>query len=280
MSTDFREARISLGLRLRELRTEGGLTGRALAGRLGWPQSKISKLENGRQTPTPEDLRAWAEATGSPEAAAELAGRLRGLETQYRSWRRQLSGGYRAVQDTHRLEGSRTRDRRSLDPSLIPGLLQTPAYAHAVLRRFAAIHSAPDDVTAAVRARLQRQEVLSDRTRSFHFLLWEGALRSRPCPPEALREQLDHICQFLASAHVRLGVVPFGAELELPPLSGFSLHDDRLVITEAWHAEMWLDDPADVRLYRRVWDACHRTAVHGAEAHRLIIRARRALLPE
>uniref|UniRef100_UPI0012FF3C47 helix-turn-helix domain-containing protein n=1 Tax=Streptomyces exfoliatus TaxID=1905 RepID=UPI0012FF3C47 len=60
MSTDFQQARVSLGARLRELRAEGGLTGRELAGRLAWGQSKVSKLENGKQTPAVADLTAWA----------------------------------------------------------------------------------------------------------------------------------------------------------------------------------------------------------------------------
>ncbi|MER7035646.1 helix-turn-helix domain-containing protein, partial [Streptomyces albidoflavus] len=111
MSTDFQQARVSLGARLRELRAEGGLTGRELAGRLAWGQSKVSKLENGKQTPTVADLTAWAEGTGNPGATGELIGRLRGLETQYRSWRRQLAGGYRAVQDAHRAQAQRTRFR-------------------------------------------------------------------------------------------------------------------------------------------------------------------------
>jgi hypothetical protein len=62
VSTDYQKAREDLGQRLRELRIEspqGRLTGTTLAQQLGWPQSKISKLENGRQTPTAEDLHAF-----------------------------------------------------------------------------------------------------------------------------------------------------------------------------------------------------------------------------
>src|SRR5690348_2080173 len=99
VSTDFQQARNSLGARLHELRTEAGLTGRQLAQRLGWPQSKISKLENGKQTPAAAELTAWADAVGKPDVAAELTGRLRGLETRYRSWKRQLAAGHRVRQE-------------------------------------------------------------------------------------------------------------------------------------------------------------------------------------
>ncbi|AWL37726.1 MULTISPECIES: helix-turn-helix domain-containing protein [Streptomyces] len=279
MSTDFQQARVSLGARLRELRAEGGLTGRELAGRLAWGQSKVSKLENGKQTPTVADLTAWAEGTGNPGATGELVGRLRGLETQYRSWRRQLAGGYRAVQDAHRAQAQKTRSRRSFDPSLIPGLLQTADYARSVLTRYSTIHTAPRDIEAAVRARMGRQDILMDQTRSFHFLVWEGALRARPCRPAVLSAQLDRIVGRLGPGNVRVGIVPFEADMNLPAGVGFSVHDDSLVITETWHAEMWLDGSEDVALHVRAWEALERNALYGAGAHRALMRAKQTVIP-
>ncbi|WP_329488451.1 helix-turn-helix transcriptional regulator [Kitasatospora sp. NBC_01246] len=278
MSTDYQQARLALGARMRELRTESGLSGRALAARLGWAQSKVSKLENGRQSPTRADVTAWAEAVGRPDAVAELVGRLRTVETQYRSWRRQLAGGMRPVQEAHAAQGKRTSDRRSFDPTLIPGLLQTAEYARAVLTRYTRVHPSIRDVEAAVEARMERQKVLGDRLRSFHFLVWEGALVSRLCSPAVLVDQLESLAARLACGNVRLGIVPFDADLRVPAGVGFSIHDGALVITESWHAEMWLDDPADLALHVRAWEALAESAVYGPSAHRVIARARRSLL--
>ncbi|MFB9574525.1 helix-turn-helix domain-containing protein [Streptomyces yanii] len=94
MSSDYQQARAALGARLRELRASRPgrpLTGSELAASLGWTQSKISKLENGRQTATPEDLRLWAVATGHLDTYDELHARLQGFESHVRSWRRQLA---------------------------------------------------------------------------------------------------------------------------------------------------------------------------------------------
>ncbi|MFE9412591.1 helix-turn-helix domain-containing protein [Streptomyces sp. NPDC006704] len=99
MTTDFQQAGVALGARLRELRPERGCTGRELASELGWPQSKVSKLETGRQTATADGLQTWALGTGRPEAAEELTARLRTLESRSRSWRRQLTAGHKPVQD-------------------------------------------------------------------------------------------------------------------------------------------------------------------------------------
>jgi transcriptional regulator with XRE-family HTH domain len=62
VSTDFQTDREALGARPRELRTEAGLDGKDLAARLGWQTSKVSRLQNGKQTPPRNDLTAWARA--------------------------------------------------------------------------------------------------------------------------------------------------------------------------------------------------------------------------
>src|SRR5690606_5866320 len=100
-ATDHQSGREALGARLRELRSEAGLQGKELADQLGWQRSKVSRLENGKQTATAADLRAWAQALGVPAESADLLSRLRGLESRQRSWRRQLATGHRAVQDRY-----------------------------------------------------------------------------------------------------------------------------------------------------------------------------------
>jgi transcriptional regulator with XRE-family HTH domain len=92
------DARIALGMRLRELRRQAGLSGRDLAESLSWPASKVSKLENGRQSPTDDDIRVWADATGSDEADTLLAS-LHTLAVQNVEWQRQLRGGLKSHQN-------------------------------------------------------------------------------------------------------------------------------------------------------------------------------------
>lgn len=76
--TSVHEARDALGKRLRALRTAAGLSGRTLAESLSWPPSKVSKLENGKQTPTDDDIREW---TGATDSEAEAEALLASLHT-------------------------------------------------------------------------------------------------------------------------------------------------------------------------------------------------------
>ncbi|MFJ8466605.1 helix-turn-helix domain-containing protein [Streptomyces swartbergensis] len=280
MSTDYQKAREDLGRRLRELRVEsphGRITGTYLAEQLGWPQSKISKLENGRQTPTAEDLRAWADATGHPEVFQELHGRLKGFESHIRSWRRQLTAGHRPVQETWNtlVDGSSTLT--VWENNAVNGMLQTADYARHIFEEYAALQNSPRDTEDAVRARMRRQEWLYRPGKRLHLLMWEGALRAQVCPPAILAAQLDRLLGVVGMDTVRLGIVPLDAALPLPPANPFWIFDDRLVVVEDWHAELWLDDVHTIALYSRVWEAFDEAAVYGTAAQRVISRARQAV---
>ncbi|WP_215455063.1 helix-turn-helix transcriptional regulator [Streptomyces sp. ATCC 21386] len=280
MSTDYQKAREALGIRLRELRLSalgGRLTGTELADRCGWHKSKVSKLENGRTTPTPDCLRRWAEATGRPEAYDELLGRLRGFESHIRSWRRQLASGHTAVQDTHLSAHADASVFRGWESSMIFGILQTPDYAQSIFTRYAELQRSPRDTEQAVRSRMKRQEALYDSSKCFHLILWEAALHARICPPSVLAAQLDRLMGVIGLTTVELGIIPLSAALKIPPATAFWIYDDRQVIVENWHAELWIDDETSVDTYLRTWTTLRESAVYGVDAHRLISAARRAL---
>ena len=274
MTTDFQRARESLGARLRELRTEAGLSGREMSRCLDWPPSKVSKLETGKQTPVPADLDAWAQALGNAEASGELKGRLRGLETSYRSWRRQLTTGHRARQDEALVQQRAAGTIRAYESSVIPGMFQTPEYARHLLLHNADLRQTPRDTDAAVRARMKRQELLYEPNHLFRALLWEGALRVLPCPVDVMAGQLDRLSGLIGISTVTLGIVPFGVSRTVTPRHGFWIYDERLVIVETINAELWLDDTDDITLYGRVWERLDQVAVYGRSAQRLISLAR------
>ncbi|MFJ8309804.1 MULTISPECIES: helix-turn-helix domain-containing protein [unclassified Streptomyces] len=279
MSTDFQSARVALGARLRELRTEAGLNGKDIAARLGWARSKVSRLENGKQTATADDLDAWAHAAGAPGQADDLKSRLRGLESQQRSWRRQLSAGHRPVQDRYVVEYRGTATVRGYEATVIPGLFQTPDYARHVLAQNAELMQSPRDTDAAVQARMKRQEVLYEAGKLFRVLIWEGALHALICPRDVMAGQLDRLVGLIGMSTVGLGIVPFGAPLKMTPKHGFWIFDEERVIVETINTELQFESDDDVALYGRVWDGLNEAAAYGLPAHRLIARARAQMHP-
>ncbi|MFH9413937.1 helix-turn-helix domain-containing protein [Streptomyces rochei] len=282
MSTDYQQAREALGARLRELRLSaagGRLTGPQLAQRLGWPHSKVYKLEGGRQTAAADDLRAWAEAVGQPDVTDELLTRLKGFESHIRSWRRSLAAGHRPVQDTWNMAVDRSRTIHAWEESVIPGMLQTADYARAIFQRYADLYGTKRDTDEAVRSRMERQAWLYRGGRVFRALVWEAALHALVCPPSVLVAQLDRLAGTIGMDTVELGVIPLGASLRIPAANGFWVLDEQLVIAEDWHAELWLDDAETVASYLRVWATLRESAVYGADAQNVLNRARRGLHP-
>lgn len=160
-SSDVHEARVALGSRLRELRRLAQPSGKQLAESLAWPPSKISKLENARQTPTEDDIRDWARATRNEEEAAGLIVTLQTLEERHAEWHRQLSTGMRHVQNKIADQEAKVRFFRVFQPEVVPGLLQVPEYAMACLNVGRRVVGAPDDLIDAVPARMRRQEISS-----------------------------------------------------------------------------------------------------------------------
>ncbi|MFF8814293.1 DUF5753 domain-containing protein [Streptomyces pactum] len=199
------------------------------------------------------------------------------LEPGERPWGQQLVNGHRPVQETWNALVANAGTFHNWEHAVVPGMVQTADYARYVFLRHAELRDSPRDTDEAVRARMKRQEQLHRADKRFRLLVWEAVLYSRICPPSVLAAQLDRLIEVTGLDGVALGIIPFSAPLEITPSGGFAVLDNRLAITEDWHAELWLDDPETVATYLRVWQTLERSAVYGAEAQRVIHRARRSL---
>lgn len=278
--TDYQAARVSLGIRLRELRGEAGLSGRELALRAGWHPSKVSRLERGNQSGSVEDLRTWADLCGRSETAEGLIAQRRSLETHYTSWRRRLSGGNQARQQNAVDLERRSRSFRIFESVCVPGVLQTPAYARFMIQRAVSLYGSPADVEEGVSKRLERRRILDDRNREFRTLIWEPALSMRQCSPSVLIEQLADLTDSIRRGRGGVGVIPLAATLTVSPMHGFWIYDDSRVLVETIGAELCLTDADAVAHYQKVFGELARSAVWGAEAVRLVEGVRRGLAAE
>ena len=166
---------------------------------------------------------------------------------------------------------------RQFDAVLIPGLLQTADYATAVFQSLANIRDTPRDTDQAVRARMLRQSVLYDSTKTITLLTSEFALRHAIGDRAVMAAQLDRLIALDGLRSVQFGVVPLDAVLPVPPLHGFCILDDDHVIVETLHNEASTRDPADIALYNRIADALWSTAVTGNEARHIIQRSAHSL---
>lgn len=266
------EARHALGQRLRELRQQAGLTGRQVADSLSWPASKVSKLENGRQTPTDGDIRAWAVITRAEGETESLLASLHTLEVQHAEWQRQLKTGLRPHQDEIAGLDAKTRLFRVFEPTFIPGLLQTAEYARARFAQSITVFKVPNDINEAIRARIRRQEILYQPDKRFHFVLTEAALRYRLCAPEIMLGQLDRLVTFAALPNVRLGIIGFETAYVVAPTHGFWLLDNDRVMVETFSAELNLAQQQEIELYGEIFNQMAGVASYGRAARAIVTR--------
>lgn len=271
-TSDVLAARHALGRRLRELRRAAGLSGRQLSEALSWSPSKVSKLENGRQTPSDDDLRAWARATASETETDALLTALHTLEVQHAEWQRLLRVGLRPRQQRHLEWDQQTRLFRVFEATVVPGLLHTAEYARARFVEGARRLGLPDDVDDAVALRLRRQEILYRPDKRFHFVLTEAALRFRLCAPEILIGQLDRLLALTQLPNVRLGIIAFDTPYSTSPWHGFWMYDDERVLVETFSAALDLRQPGEIALYAEAFEQLAAVAHYGRAARGVINR--------
>ena len=269
MVSTVHQAREALGHRLRDLRKDAGLTGRQLALAAGWHNSKVSKIEYGRQAPTDVDIRVWCRQTGSLDQVDDLIVAARDIEAMYVEWRRRLRTGTRARQEKSISIEGETELIRWYEPVLVPGLLQTAEYAAAVLRRVVDFYDIPDDVEAGVSARMERQQILYRPRHRFHFVLAQQALRTFVGERDVMAGQMDRLLSVMSMARVRLGIIPAQSPYTVPT-NQFIAFDDRLVQVEAISAEIAVTQPREIALYLRAFAVLADAAVYGPAARTLI----------
>ncbi|NJP89079.1 helix-turn-helix domain-containing protein [Nonomuraea sp. FMUSA5-5] len=270
--TSFQQARIDLGSQLRQLREAAHLSGKELAERLRWQPSKVSRLENARQTATEDDVVVWAQAVNaSPDTTDELIRQSIALLERHDDWKQRHRSGLAAIQEDIRDLEARTKVFRVFEPGIIVGLLQTSEYARHVFRKVKRLYSAADQIDAAVRVRMQRQEILYDRTRTFRFVVTEATLRTALAPPEVMRGQLDRLLAVSTLPNVEFGVIPFATELPANPVNGFWIYNEAMVAVATMTKDLILRDPDDIAFYVRAFDDYAKAAEFGEAGREVII---------
>ncbi|MBA2324725.1 MAG: helix-turn-helix domain-containing protein [Pseudonocardiales bacterium] len=274
MTPTDRPARRRLGARLRELRALRFRSGSALAEHLGWVQSRVSKLETGAQLPSEADLDTWVAATGvGPDVRAELAELVMAARLDYHIWSEAFArpGGIAALQDAYAHKEAAATRLATLTLSVIPGLLQTVAYATELLTVLGPMLGGdPAEVASLVAARMRRQNVLYTPGKRIQMVIGEGALRTWFGTPETLRGQRDRLVQAIDLPGVEIGIAAFGRPNPAPALGEFALHDSDVVFVESLTGEQRIEAPDEVAVYVRAFEAAMAAAVTGADAAALI----------
>lgn len=248
-----------LGIELRRLREQAGLTCDDVGGRLDCSGTRISRMETGRITVRPGDVRELLEIYGVSGTEADPLVQL-AREARRKGWwhtyGRVLPTWFEAYIGLE-AEAVRLRDFQSM---VIPGLLQTEDYARAVLRT-APSAAAAEHVDRQVALRMERQAVLSQASPpDLWVVLSESVLRVQVGGPEVMRAQLRRLLGVSGHPNVTLQVLPFTTAAHVQPISPFTIlefpeaADPAVVYLEHLTGSLFLESEEEVGRYTVVFD--------------------------
>ncbi|WP_405980215.1 helix-turn-helix domain-containing protein [Streptomyces sp. NBC_00158] len=276
-SSSAQAAREALAVRLSHLRRDAGLTGRELSARCDWHPAKTTRIQKGEVAPSDSDIRAWCAACGAEDQVADLIATSRAVDSMYQEWRRLHRNGLRRSQENAYAANAQASLQRVYVSNVVPGFLQTAAYATALLSSITRFQGTPDDVTEAVAARVARSRFLYEGNHRYAVLIEESVLRFRIGDAGAMAGQLRHLLTVMPLASVSLGIIPFTAERTVWPLEAFYLYDDRRVAVETLTARIGVTQPRELADYAKAFEGLSKMAVYGDNARALITAALDAL---
>lgn len=273
-ATPVQQARQALGARLREIRTEANLTGRALAELCQWHFTKISKLEHGTQNPSEHDIQAWCRTCDAEDHIPDLIATVRAIESMYIEWSRHMRTGLQRSQTSSISLYEQTKLFRGYENTVIPGLFHTAEYATAILKFWNRFLDLPhNDVDQAVAIRMQRQHILYTGTRRFAFVLEEQTLYTRVGDTDTMLGQLDRLLAVMSLPRVSLGIIPAMGQRHCLAQGSFWIFDERRVQTEGISAGLDITQPREIALHAKAFTLLQQSATYGHPARHLIYQA-------
>ena len=271
--------RRELGSALESVRTVAHISQRALAKQLNMSQAMVSRVESGDRLLGRPEVLAWLRACRPVPAATRTAilALVRAAHSDTRDWDELQAASGGSLQNAAAEWNAAAAIVDNVQTIVLPGLLQTPAYARRAIAAAWKTSGRTGDLDAEVAKRLTRQSVLREPGHRFAFVIAEHLLRFVPGPPDPGGDewkqitvpQLHHLLEAAALDSVELAVLPstYGATLARPfivrePANG----EPAFVTVELLHANPEFREPDVVAKYRAEWARLLAAAWTGAAA--------------
>lgn len=269
--------------RLRQWRSEAGLSLDEVAPRLGWSKSKLGRLETGDTPAGPAEVMAIATVFGIPDDERDRYVAL-AFQARQKGWWQSYGASTPATNFTEYIglesEASHVREVVS---ELIPGLLQTDRYSTELMRAW--VPRADNSVTEErAQLRRQRQERLhDDKPLHLSSIIHESGLRHNVGGGELMEEQLHHLITMSKLPNVTIQVLPFDAgavpALGAPfiLLSFADAEDPDVAYADYLTGCVYVEDADEVQSYNLNYNALEHAALDPAESVRFVEQLAREL---
>ncbi|BCY05215.1 helix-turn-helix transcriptional regulator [Actinoplanes sp. L3-i22] len=224
-------ARRRVRLVLREWRERADFTQLHVAEEMEWSLSKVIRIENGDVSISPNDLRPLLSLLGVRDrdqvnslVADTRIARIQRRQAWYQTpaFRENLTDATRKLVEYE----NESSELRSYSIYYVPGHLQTPGYASALMSRFVDELSA-EQISRRIEARRLRREALLPRAASgqaeIQVMVDESVLLRTIGGPEVFAEQLGDLAGLAANGTIRMRMVPFRLDAAVTNNASFDL---------------------------------------------------------
>jgi transcriptional regulator with XRE-family HTH domain len=257
----------TFGAVVQALREHAGLSRVDFGARVRFSKHTVESVELGRRMPDESFVERAEEALGNTGALRKAARHLTRGEPGLAAWFRRWA----------RLEKV-AESLCTYECRLVPGLLQSEAYARAVFEGTIPLLT-DTQLEAKLAARAERQTMLRERPHiPFSFIVEEAVFRRRFGPPEAMRGSYDHVLELTALRNVTLQVVPVDAGLHAcldgPVRLLETPEGRRLAYSEGQQNGRLITDRKEVSLLHQRYDTLRSQALSPNESRDLLERLR------
>jgi transcriptional regulator with XRE-family HTH domain len=273
--TSVRQRRVAVELkRLRELAL---LTADEVAGRLGWSASKVSRVENAKIRLKPDDVERLL---GLYKVDGEQRSTLLSLVAADGS--RKWWDAYADILTPDDLTlisfEAEASTALSYEPMVVPGLLQTEAYARRIIYMWQSLSNIPPpDMERRLEVRMTRQQVLtSGRLLELTVVIDEAVLRRQIDKRSVMREQLLHLAEMSELPNVEIRILPLVGEhlTSTGPLMSLRIPDfgDVVYLEDFLTGRLYIDDAALIYQHTLVFEQLSEAALAPDASRELIMR--------
>ncbi|MFD7894285.1 helix-turn-helix domain-containing protein [Streptomyces sp. NPDC059743] len=269
-----------LGLELKRLRDKAELTLDDVVAHSGFSASKVSRIESATRGARPTDVERLLDIYGVEDSDVVAFLLVLARDGGKRGWWQtyDLSPVYA---DLISLEADAT-SVSTFEPLLVPGLLQTAAYARAAVGAIM-MNATAEEITPRVEVRLARQSVLSrPRPLKLRAIIHEAALSARTPDAGVMRDQLQRLLDVATYPHVRIQVLPLDAELHPGTAGGFTVLGFGqpgldVVLLEHLESSLYIEQLEGVERYVEAYERLTASALPFDQSLSLIVSKKDAL---
>ncbi|MFD5782373.1 helix-turn-helix domain-containing protein [Streptomyces sp. NPDC058220] len=268
-----------LARRLRDLRTDAGLTHADASKVLGSAESKIGRIENAQSGVRLPDLRALMDAYGMTNPAERSDIELLAREAKQKGWWSRYANAVDSAYAAYVSVEWDAAELYNVETNLVPGLLQTPEYTKALVQ-LQAPDATPEQAEAQINVRRERRKILTrENPLQLRVIVTEGALLHRVGGSKVMRAQLEALLEASREANIQFQVLPREDPMNVCLFGPFVIMsfptsaETDIIYTESPTSTLYYEEVADVETYTMLFRRLNMAAANVSRSRELIVDA-------